>query len=157
MTAIAKSEKALWLRFLQFPLVRILVLGGGLIYLMGRTEGLVSQVKDNPALGVVIALGMGLVAFAIYTAWGRFIERREVTELSLPGAPREWAIGALIGVGLYTGCVLALMILGIYRIEGLNPVSYMIPAIALALKSGIFEELIFRGVLFRSVEDMAGS
>ena len=33
----------------------------------------------------------------------------------------------------------------------------MIPAAAMAVKSGIFEELVFRGVLFKSVEDMAGS
>lgn len=157
MTSEAKIGPAIWLRVLQFPLTRILVLGGGLIYLMGKTEGLVSQVKDNPALGAVIALVMGLAGFGVYIAWGRYVERRDVTELSLPGAGREWGIGALIGVGLYTGCVLALIMLGAYRIEGFNPVSFMIPAIALALKSGIFEELIFRGVLFRSVEEMAGS
>jgi membrane protease YdiL (CAAX protease family) len=33
----------------------------------------------------------------------------------------------------------------------------MIPAIAMALSSGIFEELLFRGVLFRSVETWFGS
>jgi membrane protease YdiL (CAAX protease family) len=53
--------------------------------------------------------------------------------------------------------VLLLMLFGMYRVEGLNPVSYMIPAVAMAVKSGVFEELLFRGVLFRSVEDMAGS
>ncbi len=44
------------------------------------------------------------------------------------------------------------MALGIYRIIGFNPLSFMIPAIAMALSSGVFEELLFRGVLFRSVE-----
>ena len=33
----------------------------------------------------------------------------------------------------------------------------MVPAIAMALSSGIFEELLFRGVLFRSVETWFGS
>jgi membrane protease YdiL (CAAX protease family) len=94
---------------------------------------------------------------AVYAAWGKWIERREVTELSLPGAGREWAIGALIGIALYTGCVLLLMLYGMYRVEGLNPLSYMIPAAAIAVKSSVFEELLFRGVLFKSVEDMAGS
>jgi membrane protease YdiL (CAAX protease family) len=63
----------------------------------------------------------------------------------------------LIGVVLYSGCVLLLMLFGMYRIEGLNPLSYMIPAAAMAVKSSVFEELLFRGVLFRSVEAMAGS
>jgi hypothetical protein len=33
----------------------------------------------------------------------------------------------------------------------------MIPAIAMALSSGVFEELLFRGILFRSVETWFGS
>jgi uncharacterized protein len=71
--------------------------------------------------------------------------------------PRQWAMGALLGVGLYSGCAGILMILGIYQVEGFNPVSFMVPAIAMSVKSGIFEELVFRGVLFRSLEDLAGS
>jgi membrane protease YdiL (CAAX protease family) len=84
-------------------------------------------------------------------------ERRAATELSPPGAGREWAIGALVGAGLYIACVLILMLLGIYRIEGMNPISFLIPAIAMAVKSAIFEELVFRGVLLKSVEDMLGT
>ena len=36
-----------------------------------------------------------------YVAWGKLIERREVSELSLPGAGREFAIGAVVGTALY--------------------------------------------------------
>jgi uncharacterized protein len=153
----ALPAQPLWVRILRFSLTRLIVLGAGVFYLMGWTEGRIQAFKDDPLLGVAIAVVMAVVAMGVYVAWGRFIERREVTELSLPGAGREWAIGALIGAGLYTGCVLLLMALGMYRIEGLNPVSYMIPAAAMAVKSSVFEELAFRGVLFRSVEEMAGS
>lgn len=153
----ALPAQPLWLRVLQFPLTRLIVLGAGVLFLMAWTEARIAAFKDSPLLGVAIAVVMALVVMAVYAAWGKLIERREVTELSLPGAGREWAVGALIGAGLYTGCVLLLMVLGMYRIEGLNPLSYMIPALAMAVKSSVFEELVFRGVLFRSVEDMAGS
>jgi membrane protease YdiL (CAAX protease family) len=153
----ALPAQPLWLRILQFPLSRLIVLGVGLFFLMGWTESRIQLFKDNPLLGIGITVGLALVGMAVYLAWGKFIERRAVTELSLPGAGREWAIGVLIGAGLYTVCVLLLMLLGMYRIEGFNPVAYMIPALAMAVKSSVFEELIFRGVLFRSVEDMAGS
>jgi hypothetical protein len=63
----------------------------------------------------------------------------------------------LIGAGLYTACILVLMAFGMYRIVGLNPWTFVIPAVAMALSSGMFEELLFRGVLFRSVEDIFGS
>ncbi|MFK4980199.1 type II CAAX prenyl endopeptidase Rce1 family protein, partial [Klebsiella pneumoniae] len=64
---------------------------------------------------------------------------------------------ALIGAGLYAACVLILMVLGIYRIDGLNPWSYMVPAVARALSSGVIEELLFRGAVFRIVEEALGS
>ena len=50
---------------------------------------------------------------------------------------------ALLGVGLYSGCAVILMMLGFYRVEGFNPLSFLIPAIAMAVKSGLFEELVF--------------
>jgi membrane protease YdiL (CAAX protease family) len=147
----------LWLRILQLPLSRLVFLGGIVFYMMAWSEGRIQAFKDSPLIGVAVAVAMALVALAVYVAWGKWIERRDVTELSLPGAGREWAIGGLIGVVLYSGCVLLLMLFGMYRIEGLNPLSYMIPAAAMAVKSSVFEELLFRGVLFRSVEAMAGS
>lgn len=157
MTASPPSKPALWLRILQFPLTRLIVLGGIVFILMAWAEGRLQAFQDRPLISLAIAIGMALAVMAIYVAWGRTIERRAVTELSLPGAGGEWAVGALIGAGLYTGCVLLLILVGMYQIEGLNPVTYLLPAAAMAVKSSVFEELLFRGVLFRSVEEMAGS
>jgi hypothetical protein len=100
---------------------------------------------------------MALLAMVIYMGYGKLIERREVSELSTPGMGRELWTGALIGAGLYTACALILIVLGMYRIEGLNPWTFLIPGVAMALSAGVFEELVFRGVLFRSVEDLFGS
>jgi membrane protease YdiL (CAAX protease family) len=156
MNTSAEAQTALWLRIL-LQLVRLIVLGGVLFYLMAWSQGQLEKFYDRPLLNIPIQLGLGLLAIAIYFAYGKFIERREVTELSTPGIAREWAIGALCGAGLYTACAVTLMLLGIYKVEGFNPLSFMLPAIALAIKSGVFEELIFRGVLHRSVESVFGS
>lgn len=153
----AHPAQPLWLRILQFPLTRVIVLGGLALSMMSWTESRILAFKDSPLIGVAIAIVMAVVVMAVYVAWGKLIERREVTELSLPGAGREWAIGGLVGAGLYAGCVLLLMVSGMFQIERLNPLSYMIPAAAMAIKSAVFEEVAFRGVLFKSVEDMAGS
>lgn len=146
-----------WLRVLQFPLTRLAVLGGIVFYMMAWTEEQITVFKDSPLIGVAIAVALSVAIMLFYVAWGKFIERREVKELSLPGAGREFAIGALVGTALYAACVLLLMVLGMYTIEGLNPLAIMIPGIAMAVKSAVFEELVFRGVLFGSVEAMAGS
>ncbi len=157
MTDTAIVPYPLWLRILQFPLTRILVLGFILFYFMGWAQSWLNAYHDAPVTNAVIQIVLGLAAIGVYLAWGTFIERREVTELSTPGLGREWAIGALCGAGLYTTCAAVLMLLGIYKVEGFNPVLFLLPNVALAIKSGVFEELLFRGVLFRSVETMFGS
>lgn len=157
MTDTGLAVQPLWLRILQFPLTRIVILGTGLFWFMGKAQARLIEFHDSPLLNVAIQIVMGLAAIGIYVAWGKLIERREVTELSTPGLGREWGIGALYGAGLYTASTVVLMILGIYKVEGFNPLVFLLPELAMAIKSGIFEELIFRGVLFRSVEAMFGS
>jgi uncharacterized protein len=156
MTDTSLTNRPAWLRIVH-PLVRLIILGGVLFYFMGRAEHFLNQFQDRPLLNILVQIGLALAAIALYFAYGKFVERREVTELSTPGIGREWAIGALIGVGLYSACAIALMLLGYYKVEGLNPVAFVLPALALAIKSGAFEELIFRGVLHQSVESIFGS
>jgi uncharacterized protein len=157
MSDTPNTTPPLWLRFLQFPLTRLILLGGPVFYMMGLSNGFMAFFKGDPLKSIAAVVGIAALALGIYVAFGRFVERRALSELSLSGAGREWGTGLLIGAVLYTACVLVLMALGMYRIEGLNPWSYVIPAVAMALSSGIFEELFFRGVLFRSVEDIFGS
>ncbi len=147
----------LWLRAVQFPLTRIIILGSFLFFLMAWAQSWLDEYHDRPVLSAAIQIVLGLAAIGVYIAWGKVIERREVTELSTPGLGREWAIGALVGAGLYTASALILMLLGIYKVNGFNPWLFLLPNLAMAIKSGIFEELIFRGVLFRSTEAMLGS
>ena len=156
MTDASVTDQPAWQRVL-LPLVRLIVLGGVLFYFMGWAESWLEDYYDRPLLNIPIQIGLGLAAIAIYVAYAKGIERREATELSTPGLAREWGIGVLCGAGLYTACAVTLMILGIYKVEGVNPVSFMLPALAMAIKSGLFEELVFRGVLHRSVESVFGS
>ena len=148
---------ALWLRILQFPLVRLLLLGGPLFFLLATNGGFMETFAATPWIAIAVTIAMAALGFAYYAAFVRLIERRPVSEFALPQMPRELGIGVLVGAGLYTCCVLVLMVLGVYRIEGLNPISFMIPAVAMALSSGVFEELVFRGALFRIVEEWLGS
>lgn len=157
MSTGSKTHRALWLRILRFPLARLILLGGAVFYLLGQSNAYMAFFQGDPLRSIAAVVGMAAAALAVYVGWARFIERRLADELSLSGAGKEWAIGMLVGASLYTACVLILIALGMYRIEGLNPWTFMIPAIAMALSSGLFEELLFRGVLFRSVEDLFGS
>lgn len=151
------SAKPVWLRVLQFPITRLVILGFIILYMMALSNGFMVLFKGDSVKSIAAVVGMATVALVVYVAWARLIERRPVHELSLCGAGREWGTGLLVGAGLYTACVLILIALGIYRIEGLNSWTFVIPAVAMALSSGIFEELLFRGVLFRSIAEMFGN
>lgn len=157
MTETPNPKPALWLRIAQFPLTRLILLGGALFYMMGLSNGFMDKFSKTPLLSIAAAAAMAALALAVYFAFARFIERRPVGELGLRGMGWELGAGLLIGSLLYTACVSILIVLGVYRIDGLNPWYFVIPAVAMALSSGVFEELVFRGVLFRSVEDVFGS
>lgn len=157
MTIATHSSQPIWLRILRSPWVRLVVLGAILFSMMMVNNGFMATYKATPLVAIGITIGMGLAAIIIYIAYGRFVEGREVTELSTPKMGREWATGAMIGTGLIATCFLLLTLLGMYHVEGLNPVSYMLPAVAMALSAATFEELFFRGVVLKSIEDLAGS
>ncbi|HRD10421.1 MAG TPA: CPBP family intramembrane metalloprotease [Mycobacterium sp.] len=128
-----------------------------MFYMLGYSNKFIGETAGNPLLQIAVVIGWSAVGFAVYIGLVRLVERRPVAELALPGMGRELGTGILVGAGLYTACTLLLMVMGIYKIDGLNPVSYLLPALALPLSSGIFEELLFRGVLFRIVEEWLGS
>lgn len=157
MNMNAEVETAFWERVLRSPLLRLITLGAVMFVFMGWAQSWLNDYTASPVLSTLIQIILGLSAIALYVAYGKYIERREVTELSTPGLVREWAIGATVGAGLYTACAVSLMLLGYYKVEGLHPIVFLLPNIAMAIKSGIFEELLFRGILHKSVEDIFGS
>lgn len=157
MTTGTPAPPGLLRRILQAPPARIVVLGFLLVYLMALNGDNALSYGSEPFKLLMHIISVAIAGIAVYVGYARFIEQRTVSELALPGMGRELGIGMLVGFGLYTACVLILMAMGIYRIEGINPVSFLLPAVAMAVTSGVFEELLFRGVLFTSLERMFGS
>lgn len=157
MAALHNAHPGLARRIFSSPPARVLLLGFILVMMMGLNTNVMTSYAGEPVKSVKHIMALAIAGFAVYLGHAYFIEQRAASELALPGMGRELGIGLLIGAGLYTACELILMALGIYRIDGVNPLSYMIPAIAMALSSSVFEELLFRGVLFRSVETWFGS
>jgi len=157
MTTLSSAPPDLVRRILRSPPARVLVLGFILVMMMGLNTDVTTSYAAEPAKAAQHIVSLAIAGFAVYLGFAHFIEQRAVSELSLPGMGKQFGAGLLIGAGLYTTCELILMGLGIYRIDGLNPLSYMLPAIAMALSSSVFEELLFRGVLFLSVEKWFGS
>ena len=157
MTTLHNPQPGLARHIFCSPPARVLVLGFVLLLIMGLNEDVMTSYADDPLKAIRHIMALAVAGLAVYIGYGRLVERRDVSELSLPGMGRELGTGLAIGAGLYAACELVLMALGIYRIDGLNPLRFMVPAIAMALSSSFFEELLFRGVLFRAVETWFGS
>jgi len=157
MMANTTSATSLWLRVLQFPLVRLVLLGPLFFLLIGISNGFMFQFAASPLLSLTLAAVMAGAGLAVYWVFVRLVEQRQVHELGLTGMGHELCLGLLIGAGLCIISVLTLMVLGVYRIEGINPVLVVLPAMAMALSSGVLEELMYRGGLFRIVEESLGS
>ncbi len=157
MTTPSSTLPNLAQRILRSPPARVLLLGFILVVMMTLNTDVMISYAEEPVKAALHIIALAIAGFAVYLAFAHFIEQRDATELALPGMGRELGVGLLIGASLYAACEMILMALGIYHIDGFNTLSYMVPAIAMALSSSVYEELLFRGVLFGSVEKWFGS
>ncbi|MFM2450904.1 MAG: hypothetical protein RIS44_3354 [Pseudomonadota bacterium] len=156
-TPPTNPQRPLAQRILSSPPARILLLGFILVLMMSLNTDAMTSYAGQPIKAVLHIIALAIAGFAVYVGYARWIEQRAVSELELRGMGRQLGVGLLVGAGLYAACEMILMALGIYRIVGLNPLSYMVPAIAMAVSSSVYEELLFRGVLFGSLEQWLGS
>lgn len=88
----------------------------------------------------------------------RVIEGRKVTELAPKKLLPHAGVGWLVGMGIMLAAAALMALFGAYRITGMNEaVNLLTPLIVLGVLPGINEEIIFRGVLFRVIEDGLGT
>ena len=96
------------------------------------------------------------VVFA-YKLFYKFIEKREVTEISTKGIVKNLLLGTLLGVTLQCLTILVIYLSNGFNIVSTNPVSYIIIPLTVAFTVAIFEEILLRGIIFRIIEEKLGS
>ncbi len=109
--------------------------------------------RENAAVAAEIVSAVALLF--IYWASVRLLERRRIGELAPQRAPANLLAGALIGLGLFSSVIAALSAMGIAHVGASG--QSLLGATDMAILSGIGEELIFRGVVYRIFEEMFGS
>jgi uncharacterized protein len=98
-----------------------------------------------------------LSCIIVYWLFRRFIERKPCTDLALPGAVKEWGLGIAIGAGAMTITIAVIAALGGYQIIGSNGPEVLTGIAAMAIISGVTEEILLRGIIFRLFEQWLGS
>lgn len=97
------------------------------------------------------------VLLLAYAAFVRVVERRPVDEGSLPGAGRELAQGFAWAVGLIGAVVSLLALSGAYTVSGWGSAQGALTLLQLHVFVAVLEELLFRGLLFRLLENFLGT
>jgi len=151
----------LWRRIVNFPLVAMVI--AAFVLLLG--VGLVNQLMRaalpnmNPDQMVLLIDVVAVVAMVlIYKLFIRHLGEIKRDDLSGPGALRQTLAGLGVGFGLFSFVVLVAALVGVYRLTGRGDLSFLVTAL---ITDGLFpavsEELLFRGILFRWIEEFGGS
>jgi hypothetical protein len=106
---------------------------------------------------LLISIASAVSCIAAYLGFNKFIERRLNTDLTLPDAAREWGMGAFLGFGAIALTIGVIAAFGGYQVIGSNGPSILVAVLSMAIVSGIVEEILLRGVVFRLVEQWLGS
>jgi membrane protease YdiL (CAAX protease family) len=160
MDDIARPQtRPLWGRIVDFPLVATVVAVA--LYLAAAALGFylgkfVSA--GQPATTVIhAAITLTLVLLTYKLAIARLGEHPR-DDLRVIGALPDLGKGLASGAILFSCVVGAAAALGVYRVTGQgSPSDLVLPIVTSAIMPGFMEEILFRGILFRWIEEFGGS
>jgi membrane protease YdiL (CAAX protease family) len=148
----------LW-RVLQFPLTRIILAAIPLVVVMGVADlSIVSLgLTAGEMTSSLITCAACVLGVAVYAGHVRLIERRRPIELGTAGFTRELGTGFVIGTALFVVTAGLLVLIGMGRIERGHGLAALVPWLLWVAATTTLEELLFRAVLFRIVEERLGT
>lgn len=121
----------------------------------GQTVNAVQDSGPWPTLGV--GLVTSVLALLVYGWVVRRTEHRPSVEVGREGAASGFVRGTLLGVGVFGLVVLQLATNGYYEIEGKGSGADVVGLVGYMAAAAVTEELLFRGVLFRTMEERTGT
>jgi len=151
-------------RLLYSPLARIVLFALLFGVAMAATHALVVLLgwsgKGVPRAQGITGGFLQLVVPALLAYWVlvRWIERRRPRELVSRTVPRDLAIGLVVGAGYISAVVAVLWLVGAYSVaDTRSGIQFAGALLITGIGAGVAEEIIFRGVLFRVVEEGLGT
>ena len=164
MQEVASGEVALrplWRRVVDFPLVTMVI--ATVIFVCALVvSSLLAKYLLPPIPGFNFNMKLDLVALPIVVLLYWFVIARlgkhPRNDFRDPKAARHLLEGLVGGAIIFSVAVGIAAALGIYRIVGLGDFKGLVPAlIASAVFPAVSEEMLFRGILFRWLEEFGGS
>jgi membrane protease YdiL (CAAX protease family) len=151
-------------RLLLSPLARIVLFAlllaaigfavHGTLLLLGWTGKGVPRAQGITG-GMLQLIVPTLLAYWVLVRW---VERRPARELATPAPLRDVAVGVLAGCAYISSVVAVLWLLGAYAvIDTRSDIQFAGGLLIAGIGAGVSEEILFRGVLFRIVEEGLGT
>ncbi|XRQ08678.1 CPBP family intramembrane glutamic endopeptidase [Actinomadura welshii] len=111
----------------------------------------------NTVLTLVLGAATAALSLVVYAWVVRRTERRKPEEVALKGAVTRTGLGLLVGFGVFGAVIGNIAFLGHYRIEGSGSATGALALLGFMAGAAVTEEVIFRGVLFRVLEERLGT
>lgn len=158
---VAGPRKPLWRRIVEFPLVAMLI-AVAIVILCFTVTFLLGKYVVPAIPGVTTAMKLDLMAIPLLLLAYKFVISRlgahPKDDYRDPKALRNLGLGLAAGFLVFSAAVAVAAILGVYRITDEGSLNGLPSAlIASAIFPAISEELLFRGILFRWIEEFGGS
>ncbi|MBQ1016587.1 CPBP family intramembrane metalloprotease [Micromonospora sp. D93] len=117
----------------------------------------VAVVEGSFFLTLVIGAATAVLGAVVYRWVVRRTERREPTELGLDGWGARLGRGTLLGFAMFAVVIANIAFLGGYHVEGWGSPTGALGLLGFMAAAAVTEELLFRGVLFRIIEERTGT
>ncbi len=133
----------------------LLIVSGTFIFLvLSQVAAAIGCLSNNFLVKSILLLLGGCSAPVLYAVWTKILERRPVPELDARRAFRDLSAGFAVGVLFISAVTGVLVLSGFYKVRSID-VNWMSLLMELAFYSipAMTEEIIFRGIIFRMVEE----
>jgi len=150
-------------KIIQFPFTRIII---AILFLIPAAtlhnflyDYFISDL-DKPLYYIILNSEriINFILFIIsYRLFIKYIERRPAVELSSQKVLPELGGGLAIGGGLVLLMVIPMAVLGYYKISGFDSGGWLLNGVFRFGMGSFIEELVFRLIIFRLLEEITGS
>lgn len=119
---------------------------------------LAGDVIKNAWLRCIVNVAVSGAMIALYALFVRWFEREPARDLPLNGLIKDTAKGLGVGAGFFVAVVAVMLVAGLYKITsiGTDQATDIIIAFFTFLMVGVAEEIVFRGILFRWIDEKWG-
>jgi len=157
---VDREERPKWRRIVDFPLVA-LAIAVGIFAFLRIGHALIDTILPGGSRAERAPL-LALITVPIWLLANRHVLARlgemPRDEMPLSGAARNLGLGLAGGFLLFSAVLAAAALADVYSIFGYAGFDHhFVGFLAIAMLTALTEELLFRGILFRWIEEFAGS